>query len=212
MKQFDLSRLVGLSLVLLLHAAILWGLWRHYLAPMPKQEPLLFVNFIAPPEPEKTPTPKRPPPPVPPPVPQPVKQPQRQLVAETPLPPLHDEPVAPAPEPAPEPSPAPAIQTPLPSSPVALGSELALACPDRQAPTYPPLSRRLGETGRVVLRVELSEQGTVAAARVEKSSGFVRLDDAALTAVRRWRCNAPTSNGQSVQAVALQPFHFVLAK
>nr|AMK59247.1 TonB family protein [uncultured bacterium UPO46] len=202
------SHLAGLSLVILLHAAILWGLWRHYLAPPPARESLLFVNFIAPPEPEQAPEPQRPKPSVP----KPVKQPQRQLVAETPLPALRDEFVAPAPEPVPEPSPAPAIQTPLPSGPVALGSELALACPDRQAPAYPPLSRRLGETGRVVLRVELNEQGTVAAARIEKSSGFASLDTAALAAVRRWRCNAPTSNGQPVQAVALQPFHFVLAK
>jgi len=98
----------------------------------------------------------------------------------------------------------------LPAGPVALSSELSLACPQRTAPSYPALSRRLNEQGVVVLQVTLNEDGTVAAARMQSSSGFVRLDDAALAAVRSWHCTAPTRNGQSVRATALQPFHFVL--
>jgi protein TonB len=91
-----------------------------------------------------------------------------------------------------------------------MSSELSVACPERSAPAYPAQSRRLGETGLVVLRVELSETGDVAAARVNSSSNHIRLDEAALAAVRTWRCTPATRNGQPARAVALQPFNFVL--
>ena len=102
------------------------------------------------------------------------------------------------------------MPAPVPVGPVSISSELAVACPQRTAPAYPSLSRRLGETGKVVLRVELDEQGLVATARVETASGYERLDQAALAAVKTWRCNPPRRNGQPVRAVARQPFHFVL--
>jgi protein TonB len=60
------------------------------------------------------------------------------------------------------------------------------------------------------LRVELDEQGKVSMARVATSSGLSRLDEAALAAVRTWRCAPGTRNGQPVRATALQPFKFVL--
>ncbi len=62
----------------------------------------------------------------------------------------------------------------------------------------------------VVLRVELDETGHVAVARISSSSGHARLDEAALGAVKTWRCTPATRNGQPVRAVALQPFKFVL--
>jgi protein TonB len=71
-------------------------------------------------------------------------------------------------------------------------------------------SRRAGEQGRVVLRVELDERGSVTQASVATSSGLPRLDDAALSAVRQWRCNPASRGGVPVRAVALQPFNFVL--
>jgi hypothetical protein len=85
--------------------------------------------------------------------------------------------------PAPLPAPAPVIEAPpmpLPTGPVALSAELSLACPERSAPAYPTQSRRFGETGVVVLHVELDESGRVAVARVSSSSGHARLDEAAL--------------------------------
>jgi protein TonB len=68
----------------------------------------------------------------------------------------------------------------------------------------------LGETGKVVLRVSLDKAGNVAKASVDRSSGFPRLDEAALMAVRDWRCTPALRNGQAVEATALQPFNFVL--
>lgn len=201
--SFGIERATGLALVLALHAAALWGLWQHRLLPSPVEVATLFVNFIAPPAPEKMEEPKRPPP-------KPIEKPQpRQIVAETPS-------VAPTDyvaSPPPPPQLAPVIEVPsipLPSGPMAMSSELSVACPTRSAPAYPAPSRRVGEEGTVVLRVELDESGHVTLARIHSSSGHSRLDEAALTAVRTWRCTPAQRNGQAVRAVALQPFKFVL--
>jgi periplasmic protein TonB len=93
---------------------------------------------------------------------------------------------------------------------MALASQLAVVCPERTAPVYPAKSRRREETGTVVLRVELDEQGRVSSARVETGSGFERLDQAALAAVKTWRCQPSRRDGMAVRAVALQPFKFLL--
>ena len=207
-----LERLAGLLFVLALHAAALYGLWSHRLIPSPQDAVTLFVNFIAPPAPPKVEEPTRPPP-----KPRPIEKPEpRQLVAEAPV-------VAPTDyvAPPPPPKPAPVIEAPRaaaieappapkPAGPVNLGSELSVACPERTPPAYPSLSRRHNEEGTATLRVELDESGHVVAARVNASSGHARLDEAALAAVRTWRCTPATRNGQTVRAVALQPFKFVL--
>ena len=206
------QRLVGLLLVLALHLSALYGLWSARLIPSPEEAATLFVNFIAPPMPPKVEEPKRLPTP---PKPRAIEKPQpRQLVAETPVTASTDY-VAPPPPVMPEPvqvpaMAAPVIQAPLPAGPVALSSELSVACPQRSAPNYPATSRRLGEMGLVVLRVELSETGQVAVAKVQNSSGFDRLDEAALAAVRTWHCTPPTRSGQPVRATAMQPFNFVI--
>ncbi|WP_240825970.1 energy transducer TonB [Desulfovibrio sp. UIB00] len=57
----------------------------------------------------------------------------------------------------------------------------------RVKPSYPALSRRMGEEGRVVLNVLVKADGTAGAVSVKRSSGFPRLDDAASNAVRVWR-------------------------
>ncbi|GAB1394147.1 energy transducer TonB [Rhodocyclaceae bacterium] len=200
------GRSVGLLCVLALHAAVLWGLWQHRLLPVPGDVATLFVNFIAPPVTELKAAPKPQPP-----KPTPIEKPRpRQIVAETPAVTQAD---YIAPLPPPEPSPEPVIEAPplpLPVGPVALSAELSVACPERASPTYPAQSRRLGEEGTVILRVELDESGRVANARVNQSSGHARLDAAALTIVRTWRCMPTLRSNQPVRAVALQPFKFVL--
>lgn len=201
------ARWLGIALVLAVHGLALWALLAQRLLPLPEEATTLMVNFIAPPAPQQTAPKPAPKPTEPRPLPQPAP---RQLVAEAPvLSPA--EPVAPAPPPAPPVEVAPpAPPQPLPQGPVALGGELSVVCPERQAPAYPSQSRRLGETGKVVLRVTLDERGSVARANVERSSGYPRLDEAALGAVRGWRCTPARRNGQPVEATALQPFNFVL--
>jgi protein TonB len=106
----------------------------------------------------------------------------------------------------------PGLSSALPGAagPLSLTSDLALVCPVRTPPPYPPVSRRLGETGKVVLRVELDETGRVSAAQLISSSGHPRLDDAALAAVKAWRCQPAQRDGQAVRSVAVQPFDFTL--
>ena len=194
------ERLAGFAAVVVLHAAAFYGLWSHRILVMPDEVVTLFVETIATPPPP----PKEPPKPARLERPRPIDKPQpQQLVAEAPIT-SPAEPVAPSPPPVAEAPPA------RPAGPVSLGSELAVACPERSAPAYPPLSRRLNEEGKVVLRVELDEQGNVGSARVATASGFPRLDEAALAAVKTWRCNPARRDGQPVRAVALQPFKFVL--
>jgi periplasmic protein TonB len=67
-------------------------------------------------------------------------------------------------------------------------------------PEYPPSSRRAGEAGTVILEVLVMENGRVGDARVKTSSGFPRLDEAAVREVKRsWRLVPGTENGKPVQ-------------
>ena len=55
------------------------------------------------------------------------------------------------------------------------------------APVYPALSQRMGEQGKVVIRVLIGKDGTALRGDIYQSSGFERLDQAALRAVLSWR-------------------------
>ncbi len=54
------------------------------------------------------------------------------------------------------------------------------------APTYPRLSRRMGEEGTVVLSVFINAEGQAERLQIHNSSGHSRLDEAALSTVKRW--------------------------
>jgi len=55
------------------------------------------------------------------------------------------------------------------------------------APANPRMSRRQGEQGTVVLRVFINTEGRADKAEIRTSSGYSRLDEAALATVQRWR-------------------------
>lgn len=190
----------GLTLVIVLHGAALFVLWSYRILPTPDAAVTLMVNLINPPAPEK------PQPEPPQPQPRPIEPPKpQQLVAQAPVV-LADEPVAPPPPPAPVVIEAP----PLPPQPVMLSGELSVSCPERSPPNYPAHSMRMNEQGRVVLLVELSVDGRVSNVQVKTASGYRRLDEAAVSAVKSWRCQPAIRNGVAVVATALQPFVFVL--
>lgn len=65
----------------------------------------------------------------------------------------------------------------------------------RVKPSYPSLSRRKGEQGSVTLEVLVKADGSAGTVTVKTSSGFSRLDKAALNAVRRWRFEPHKING-----------------
>ena len=64
-------------------------------------------------------------------------------------------------------------------------------------PPYPTISRQLGEEGQVILKLSLDKDGDVVDATVDKSSGFERLDLAALEEAKTsWRLLPGTINGE----------------
>lgn len=66
-------------------------------------------------------------------------------------------------------------------------------------PEYPPSSRRAGEAGTVILEIYVNQNGRADEVRVKKSSGFPKLDEAAVREVKRsWRLVPGTENGKPV--------------
>lgn len=66
---------------------------------------------------------------------------------------------------------------------------------ENPAPPYPHLSRRLGEEGRVLVRVLVDREGRPRTVALDASSGYSRLDNAAMQTVRRWRF-IPAKHGE----------------
>lgn len=67
-------------------------------------------------------------------------------------------------------------------------------------PEYPTMSRRLGEEGATILLLTLDEDGRVTAASIAETSGFERLDEAAVKEAlrsRNWRFIPGTINGKN---------------
>lgn len=62
-------------------------------------------------------------------------------------------------------------------------------------PSYPPASRRIGEHGTVVLKLHVLEDGSVADAVIDRSSGYPDLDYAAMYESFRWRLAPGTIDG-----------------
>lgn len=77
-------------------------------------------------------------------------------------------------------------------------------------PIYPPLSQRLGEEGRVLLRVLVDAEGRAERVELKSGSGHPRLDQAALDTVRRWRFTPARRGADPVAAWVLVPLTFHL--
>jgi periplasmic protein TonB len=163
----------------------------------------ILAELIELPQPQVAPAPEPPPQPrpepaprkveAPKPVPRPVQQPQAISDPEprTPAPvksvePAPTAPTMPSPAAMAEPAPAPAA----PAQPAPPRIELPSSDADylkNPRPPYPQLSKRLGEQGKVVVRVLIDVNGTASKAEIRTSSGFDRLDATALETVLKWR-------------------------
>ncbi len=78
-------------------------------------------------------------------------------------------------------------------------------------PPYPRLSRKRGEEGTVVLKVKISINGNAAVIKLTKTSGFRRLDKAAIRQVKnKWRFMPAKKAGKSVTAWVTIPIIFKL--
>jgi protein TonB len=191
----------GVALVVALHLAAFWLLLQMQVIEMPAPLSTLSVHLIQP-------AALRPQAPVTPPKPKPVER--RPAPAPQPVPlAMPAAAAAPAatvatpsvPAPAAAPAPAPAA----PSAPRFDADYL-----DNPKPAYPSLSRRLGEEGKVVLRVHVLPEGRADEIHIHAASGSPRLDQAALDAVRRWRFVPARQGGSAIAAWVLVPIVFTL--
>lgn len=195
-------------LTILLHIALLAALFLirdHFVK---KQEAkLTVVNLTpAPPPPASTP-----------------EQPQSKPVVVAPkpvvqtlLPPVLN--IQTTPDPTPQPvslPPAPPSAVTGPPSPpappsVVQASDLGNRMVAGKPPRYPVDSRRKHEQGTVVLMLVLGVDGRVSSISVNHSSGFSRLDEAALDAVRKWRWEPIIRGGQAVMVKGMVEIPFIL--
>jgi TonB family protein len=77
-------------------------------------------------------------------------------------------------------------------------------------PAYPVLSRRLGEEGRVIVKVKISAEGEVLSAKVTATSSHPRLDRAALDAVGMARFSPAIDYGSPVNSERTVAYTFRL--
>ena len=222
------NAVIALSVVTL-HVAALWalqsGLMRKAAEIIIPAEVLSEFLTPQPPAPPAPPTPPAPPPPKPAP-PKPSPTPPKPRVAKpTPAPEpmpvaIADPTPAPAapvgvvePQPAAKPVEAPVAAAPAPAAPPAP----AIVQPSSDAshlnnpkPVYPAVSKRLGEQGKIVLRVLIGADGIPQKVEIKQSSGFERLDRQAVDTVSRWRFVPGTRNGVPETMWNLVPVNFVL--
>lgn len=206
--------------VVLFHVAALWalqsGLARKAVAIIIPAE--VIAQIMAPPAPEVQPPPAAPPPPV-----------LRPAMVKKATPRLAPVPLTVA-DPAPAPPNAPLVAAPDPTPPApaspaapATAPVAAPAAPPRMelpssnaaylnnpAPSYPSVSRRMGEQGKVVLRVLISAEGLPEKIEIQQSSGYDRLDRHAQDTVQRWRFVPGKRNGVAEAMWNLVPINFVL--
>jgi protein TonB len=150
-----------------------------------------------PPPPEPPRTVEKPPAPV---EPTPQLAPAPQAITVPPAPP----PVALAPTTAPAPTPPPVVHEPE-IAPLFNAEYL-----NNPTPVYPPISRRMGEQGLVLLRVFVTAHGDPNAVELKTGSGFARLDRAAQETVKQWKFVPAKRGEQAVDAWVVVPIRFSL--
>ena len=220
-----------LGAVVIVHAVMLGVISHHLDAQPPRAPQTIEVALIAPPAPIPVAPPKVEAPPVPPkvvepppvrevekpkprlkPKPKPRPKPEQAITDPTPAPAPEAEsaPEAPVVEPAPAPpvavAPAPTAAAPAPVAEARFDADY-LNNPD---PGYPRLSKRMGEQGKVLLRVRVSARGRADEVRVHRSSGHTRLDEAARKAVAGWRFVPAKQGDEAIASWVIVPIEFKL--
>ena len=75
-------------------------------------------------------------------------------------------------------------------------------------PTYPPLARRRGWQGVVMISVLVLEDGSPNHIQLQQSSGYQLLDKSALKAVQKWHFIPATKDGIPTVGEVIVPVHF----
>ena len=75
---------------------------------------------------------------------------------------------------------------------------------------YPPMARRMGEEGRVVMQVLVNDKGRAEKVEILKSSGFTRLDESAKLALLRALFKPYVEDGKATMVLATASINFSL--
>jgi periplasmic protein TonB len=195
------KKFAGIAFVLLFHVLIVYalmtGLARKVVEVIKQPVETKIIEEVKPPPPKDLPPPPPPPKlvaPPPPFIPPPEVQiqqppPQNTITAVTNVKP--ENPVMPAP------------QRVDGNGPPSTGASRTAAVVDPSGcakPEYPPKSLRAEEQGTVVLQFLIGVDGRVADSRVERSSGFRALDNAARSALSLCKFKPGTVDGKPVES------------
>jgi len=190
------QRLFGVAFAVAMEASIVYALLvtLGYVEAPIARPPFTVVNVA--------PLPNEPETPLPPPQtfdPPPVEQAITPVVELTYVPPTPLTAISvPPPQPVPQ---VPRVTTP-PTPPVVFTPARAIAA-SHSIPEYPFISRRLREQGTLRLKLTVDEKGLVTQAVVVNSSGFQRLDEAAVKWVTaQWRYTPAMQGTKAVASTA----------
>ncbi len=175
----------------------------------------VLVSFVEPPPPPKAPPPAAPkvvpvvqlPPPVLPSVPVPEVQiaPQPNVVTVT-------QAVLPA---EPRPVQVATVNTPAAPTPAVASAPKTITSGveyiQAPQPVYPLMSKRMGEQGRVMLRILVNVRGMPDQVLVHTSSGSARLDEAGRQAALRAQFKPHMEDGHAVAVYVIVPLNFQLS-
>jgi TonB family protein len=80
------------------------------------------------------------------------------------------------------------------------------------APNYPPAALRRGETGTVMVRIQVDAQGNPGGVALIQRSGSRDLDRAAMEAVRKWHFQPASEDGEPIAGTVDIPVEFNLQR
>ncbi len=204
LHSFNSSRSWFLAAIVLLHAGFFWVLTHGVTIGSIELPPPVIVDFLPDKEPDVTP-------PLPPPPPEDFVT--QGVVDPLPAPPdfeyreqLSDH----------APTAGPRLLTPPTTTPPGPGAGPRILEPEIDArypltePPYPVSEIRLGHEGTVLLALQILPNGRVGEVRIDKSSGFPKLDESAAREARKWRMKPGTSDGTAMSMWKRVPIKFQL--
>ncbi len=77
-------------------------------------------------------------------------------------------------------------------------------------PDYPSLAKSMGWQGKVMLKVQVSEEGLSDAVEIERSSGYEILDESAIEAIKQWRFTPAKRAETPIASSVIVPIIFTL--
>ncbi|HEX3664114.1 MAG TPA: energy transducer TonB [Rhizomicrobium sp.] len=183
----------------MLHVVAIWALATGLIQNLASKLPAEFKAEVIPPKQQNKPPPPPPPPELQKPPPPFVPPPEINIQQESSGPTISSQSKVSTPPPPPPP------HVEAPPKPAGISAPVALkAAHECNSRYYPPIAQRLNQHGTTLVRLTISADGQVTDAKVENSSGFDSLDQAAVKCVSSGSWGAYKPAMQNGQAIASQ--------